>query len=211
MLKVPHVIREIPFTKNCKMLYIIGIIVIGFLLIFTYYNNNQLSSFQPDSKPAEQVKLRSDSIVDMNYPTTIKASHIILSNLNKFNIPVKRVSIIDNNKKLIYLNPSKISYNKGIMIHFSLPSDIQISQIIIDNNILSKYTNNITTTQITVRDAADKIVWTNNKPLPGGIRYIYLPITTQKIIHPDKYYLPLDDCKEFGECTLKKILNPQFD
>jgi hypothetical protein len=188
---IPLVKRENDISKTCKMLFIISSVII-LIICFFYYKKKDIY-LQPIFNNVEPIK----SVVSNDKTQPMLGKFIQLINLNKKNLPIYKIVIIDKDRNIfpIYTKYAKILNigKKGSTIQYELPKSIYISQIIIELNTFDARAKNITTTQVRIRDAEFDTVWTNNKSLYID-KYVNVYVANPNLIYP----------------TPQQILNPDL-
>jgi hypothetical protein len=190
-LNLPLVKSEDSFSKNGKMVLVVGIIVIVMLVLMNSHAQYQTDLYIPQYKkknPVNMAPMEFDCINAEQHNDPVMAKSIILYNLNKMSIPINKIVIIGTDTQMEYfpIHRAVVSHpnKKGVRIRFELPKETQIKEIIIDVNAMYDDSRNITTTQVEVRDSDNTVVWSNCKPLQYDYRYVYLRIVKPKFIYP---------------------------
>lgn len=213
-LNIPLVKSEDDYSKNCKMIFIVGIIVFGIMLLLkshSYYKNDIYIPPYIKKNPVHMECMKSDCIQTNLENVPVKAKTIILYNLNKRTIPVRQIMVIATNTRMSYItkDDAKITHpNKvGTVMQFELPQEIAVKQIIIDVDQFCNSKPNITTTQVKILDKDNSVVWTNCEPLHIGDRYIYLHIVKPTIIYPTKAQKLCTGLPGSYQCIQENVLN----
>jgi len=192
-LNVPRVVSEGSLSKNCKMVFVVGVVIIGLILLMNSQSRYQNELYVPQyvkDHPVQMECMTSDCMKTKRDNVSVMAKTIVLYNLNKLVIPVSQIIVIATDTRIFYVprSDAKITHpNKvGTTMRFELPQETNIKQVIIDVEQFCNSRPNITTTQIEIRDKGNAVVWTNCDPLYADKRYIYLYIVKPKIIYPLK-------------------------
>jgi hypothetical protein len=192
-LNVPRVVSEGSLSKNCKMMFVVSVIIVGVILLMDIQSRYQDELYIPQyvkDNPVQMEYMTSDCINTNRENVPVMAKTIVLYNLNKMVIPVSQIIVIAEDTRIFYVSrsDSKITHpNKvGTTMRFELPNETKIKQVIIDINKFYNSRPNITTTQIEIMDKSNVVVWTNCDPLRVDNRYIYLYMVKPNIIYPIK-------------------------
>lgn len=187
LTNLPVVNDESVFSKNSRMCLVIAIITLLLLYVCSQKKDLNLTTYN------RCIEHMSDSLVDsldvVMYDTSpIIGKYIQVINNNKKILPIHKIVIIDANKKVIpiFTKDAKITnIGSGVLIEYELLKPTNISQIIIDVNLLDARSENIVNSQVKVRDSQYNVIWTNNDRLFLS-RYIELNIKDPKYIYPIK-------------------------
>jgi hypothetical protein len=192
-LNVPIVENENYISKNCRMLFVVGGLVLGIIILMNIQTQRQHEMYSPGYNRHTQQQLENMSSGNMDTIPSgepVAAKTITLYNLNKKIIPVDAIAVIGTDTRMWHIHRTDAKTNilngMGSSMRFELPSEIYIKHIVIDVDQFSKSRKNITTTQIDVRNTKDDVVWSNYKQLHSGKRYVDVYIVEPNIIHPVK-------------------------
>jgi hypothetical protein len=213
-LNIPVVKSEMTYSKNCRMVIVVGIIVIGLMILLNTHSNYKNDVYIPPyvrMNPVNMECMSSDFIQIKHENVPVKTKTIVLYNLNKRVIPVRQIMVIGTNTKIIYIpradakitHPNKIGTN----MRFELPYEINVKQVIIDVEQFCNSKPNITTTQVELLDNNNSVVWNNIKPLNVSDRYIYLYIVKPSIIYPTKAQKLCTGLPGSYRCIQENVLN----
>lgn len=213
-LNLPIVKGEDAFSKNGRMIFIIGIIVVGMLMIINIQSTHQNDLYIPQyvkKNPVRMECMQSDHMKTELSNAPVMAKTIVLYNLNKMTIPVNQIIIIGTDNVISYItrNNAIVTHTNrgGSSVQFNLPKETRIKEVIVDVDMVSKSRANITTTQVDVRDKDDTVVWTNCEPLYNGKRYISLRIVKPLIIYPTMSQKLCTGLSGEQPCTQENTLN----
>jgi hypothetical protein len=184
---IPKVVGETDESKNAKMTIVFVMLLIAILLCIHYQN-------QPDNTHnhhlthAAHLNTVSVDLHNTETNSPIKGKYIILTNMSKKNIPVQKVVVMAANRQLYKIDVEQSNHCKfnkagkyGSIMEFELPKEMLISQIMIDVNQFCGSRDNIRTTQVEIRDADRKIVWTHDRLLAVGERYVTVYVVKHDI------------------------------
>ena len=103
-LNIQLVKSEDEFSKNSRMILIIGIIIISTLIFMNEYSKYKTELFIPKNiinNPVKMPYMKSDYINVGLINSNIMAKTVILYNINKNNIPVKNIILVGAKLDLI--------------------------------------------------------------------------------------------------------------
>lgn len=187
-LNLPLVKGEDDLSRTFRMVFTVGIIIVGLFVLVNYY-----AAYHSNCDFIPRVETFADAIntpVDLlplkYHNNLVMAKSVVLYNLNQKVIPVEQIILIDENRKTYYITRHNaiISHmnKEGSSITFTLPAIMPLAELIIDVGEGYNAQNNIITSQIEVRDANDIVIWHNIKPLSGNVRYNYLNVKKKEIL-----------------------------
>ena len=185
---VPRVENESDSSKNTKMTTVICIVFITILLLIYLQKPKSVPHVHHTTNQLETVAI---DIHNNTTNTPVAGKYVVLTNINRKNIPVKKIVAIGANRQLYPVDIKDASkFNKaggnGIVIEFELPKEILITQIIVDVDVLCGSHPNIRTTQVELRDADHKMVWSYGELMPVGDRYVTVYVVKPKIVYDNK-------------------------
>jgi len=211
---LPVLVDENPINETYRMavyciVMIIILLVINDMNKVKSYNCNSIArlelsrSTNIDNKLLNiQENLVNSKIVD------ITGNYIQISNNNKKYIPLNKIIIITNERKIIPLiDFIKKDTKTGVIFIYKIPKAEQVTKIILDTNNFSRYINNIKTSNISILDSDKNIVWTYNNIIKSSKERRYVDIN---IVEPIiKYDRPNNIlCGNTSEpCDQEKQLN----
>jgi hypothetical protein len=189
-LNLPLVKEENELHKTFRMLFTVGIIIIGMFFLVSKY-----AEYQNGCDFAHQLETLADeintpaSILPLKYYNkTFMAKSITIYNLSHKMIPVEQIAIIGEDRVMRYMPLSAAVLTgvgkEGINITFELPSPIALRELIIDVGEIHNIQNTIITSQVEIRDADGSVIWRNENPLKGGVRYNYLKLHGTEVEGP---------------------------
>ncbi len=182
---IPRVERETDASKNVKMTTVICIIFI-IVLMAIYLQKT------PDTPHFHHAHSQLDSVaIDIHNNTTnepVMAKYVVLTNINRKNIPVKKIVAMAANRQLYPVDIKKVAkFSKtagnGTVLEFELPKEIPVVQLIVDVDVMCGSHPNIRTTQVELRDANHKMVWSYGQLMPVGDRYVTVYVVKPKIVY----------------------------
>ena len=186
--RVPLVQREDETSKNCKMIFITGFIVVVLICILLYQKTDIQS---PDIYYKEAM----NTVIPESRLNPVLGKYIQIVNKEHRYVPVYKIVIIDKDKNIFPLYTQNAKYTevgeKGSVLEFELPNAIYITQLIVHLDIFDPKKGNITSSQVRIRDNEMDTRWTNTKILPVE-KYIdlyvsrphYINFIPQKILDP---------------------------
>lgn len=186
---IPKVVGESEFYKSIKMTTVVCIIFIVMLVGLLMQRDTPMLRNHHKTDQLDAVS------IDINNAANIPilSKFIVLTNINRSKIPVRKVVVMTADRQLHMLesnNPAHCKTYKsasgGIVMSFALLKEMAVSQIIIDVDVLDKSYPNIRTTQVELRDADNVIKWSYGKLLPVGDRQITVYVVEHKIIYDNK-------------------------
>jgi hypothetical protein len=186
--EVPHVEKELIFSKTIKMVCVIGIIILLLVLYVYYYDKTQTKLIK---KPNIINALSLSYILPKSqFNRPILGDHIVLYNLTNI-IPINRIMVITTDRNIISLEASdaEIKYPRGGMsLKFRLPSSLLISQIIVETDVNNTFSPNITKTQVEIMKN-NNVVWSyNNTLFLEKYNYVHVYQPHLKSIRENSFY-----------------------
>ena len=189
-LNLPLVRGEDEMYRTYRMLFTVGIIIVGMFLIVSKYAEYQNNcDFIPRLETFANEIDTPVNILPLKYhKSDIMAKSITLYNLNQKIIPVEQIILIGENRAAHYI-PRALAHitniNKyGTSITFDLPAPVALMELVIDVGDSYNIQNTLITSQVEIRDIDNKIIWRNDKPLMGGVRYNYLQMRDSELADP---------------------------
>lgn len=185
--RIPIIKREDDISKNCKMIYIVIIIIMIGVFILHYKvddKNNiyNLTRCDIDTNGCISIENHGDK-----YNTEPKlGKYIQIRNLNKQVLPIKKIVVIDHKRQVYPLFPQHtktVFINDGMVVTYALPHEILISQIVIDMDMTSQHVRNIVTSKISIINAERCVTWIYKKPLRLE-RHITVYVVEPHIVYP---------------------------
>jgi hypothetical protein len=158
---VPEVINESDFSKNNKMILTLTIISIIIWYIFENTKNN--ICLVSSNKYNEYMTDTSNTKIDET--KSIIGYYIQISHNNKKVLPINKIIIIDSNRNIIPIytkNAKKLDNGKnGVILEYKLINPTNISQIIVDVNMLDIQSKNIVNAVVKIINKENKTMWIN--------------------------------------------------
>ena len=196
--KIPLIIRENDISKTCKMLFIVGGIIILMIYLMHYQNTN---IYYPKCN-VEPMK----NVIPDDKTQPVLGKYIQLVNLNHKRLPIYKIVVLDKDRIMhpLYTKSARYTelFKKGSMIQYELPKGVYISQIIIELELDDARSKHIATTQVRIRDAEYDTVWTSTKPLHVE-KYVDVYVASPYLIYPVPQQLLDPDLSTCGkEVTL---------
>jgi hypothetical protein len=178
--RVPLVQREDEASKNCKMLFITGFIVVVLICIMSYQKTDIRS-------PNIYYREPMSTVVPENRLNPVLGKYIQIINKDHRYIPVYKIVIIDKDKNIIPLYTQNAKYTeagkKGSVLEFALPNAIYITQMVVHLDIFDPKKENISSSQVRIRDSEMDTRWTSTKILPVE-KYIDIYVSRPHYIYP---------------------------
>lgn len=211
--EIPHVKRELVFSKTIKMVYVIGIII---LLIIVYVFNYDKSQKKLIKKPnIINAPVLNCMLSKSQFNRPILGDSIILYNLTNI-VPINRIMVISTDRHIIELETSRaeIKYPYGgISLKFYLPKPLVISEIIIETDVNNKFSPNILKTQLDIMKN-NTVMWSYNNILQlKKYNYVHVYQPHLESVSVDTYYP--DKAEDFKYLNLsvndeERILNTKL-
>mgnify|MGYP000876610861 CR=1 FL=1 len=176
------------------------------------YHSNQTKSNQTKSiSDIKKEKLMNADIVNMNYIDRMKehknivGKFIEIRNNNRKEIPLNKIIVMNDNRKLIQLLEFTTQQTKtGVIYTYIIPEPEKIRQIILDICIYNSFIDNVKTSQVSVLDDNKKVIWKYNNIINTDRRYHYIDISDPKIVYDRPNNLLCTNTDE--ECSQEKKL-----
>lgn len=210
---IPEIITENSINETYRLILYIIIMILILLVLNNFKssscintNNLELSNLTNVDNKSTLLNLKEH--LTNNQSTDISGKYIQISNTNKKYIPINKIIIINNKRKLIVLTDfEKKETNTGVIFIYRIPTIENITKIILDTAKFNRYLDNIKTSNISVLDSDKNIIWAYNNIInvQKDRRYIDINIIDPII----KYDRPNNIlCKNTSEnCDQEKQLN----
>ena len=210
---IPEIINENSINETYRLILYIIIMILILLMLNSFKspscintNNLELSNLTNVDNNSTILNLKEH--LTNNQLTDISGKYIQISNMNKKYIPINKIIIINNKRKLIVLTDfEKKETNTGVIFIYRIPTIENITKIILDTAKFNRYLDNVKTSNISILDSDKNIVWTYNNIInvQKDRRYIDINIIDPII----KYDRPNNIlCKNTSEnCDQEKQLN----
>jgi hypothetical protein len=178
--RVPLVQREDEASKNCKMIFITGFIVVGLICIMLYQKTDIQSPIIYYREPMS-------TYVPENRLNPVLGKYIQIINKDHRYVPVNKIVIIDKDKNIIPLYTQNAKYTevgeKGSVLEFELPNVNYITQMVVHLDVFNPKKGNISSSQVRICDSEMDTRWTSTKILPVE-KYIDLYVSRPHYIYP---------------------------